>query len=355
MESAMNELDKQIVDLKKKLIEALCSTDDEQAIESVRVEFLGRKGLLAKLMTQLKALSIEEKRHVGPLLNDFKNEAEEQIAKAQQRVQELRQKKRLHRLQHFDTTAYNTQKVSGRLHIYSYVINRLEDIFITMGYEIANGPEVETEYYNFEALNIPANHPARDIQDTFWLTNPGWLLRTHTSPVQIHEMEKKGAPLAVVSLGRAYRHESIDASHGFMFQQHEGLLVGKGVSISNLLATIKNFLQQFFEKEDLDIRVRSGYFPFVEPGLEVDASCPFCTTGCSVCKGTHWIEMLGAGLVHPNVLRSGGIDPNVYTGFAWGGGIERLAMIKYGINDIRLFTGGMVEFLDSFNRSYGVS
>lgn len=344
----MNKLEKQIQELKKKLEESLAAATDEQTIEAVRIQFLGRKGALAQFMAQLKALSVEEKRVVGPLLNEFKLQAEEALSAAQEALITRQHKRKLLKLQHFDVTAYKPKKFQGNIHIYSQVIQQLEDIFISMGYEIADGPEVETDYYNFEALNIPADHPARDIQDTFWLANPGWLLRTHTSPVQIREMEKKGAPLAIVALGRTYRHESVDASHSFMFQQHEGLLIGKDISISNLLATVKAFLQKFFEKEDLDIRVRSGYFPFVEPGLEVDVSCPFCTTGCSVCKGTQWIEMLGAGLVHPNVLRAGGINPNIYSGFAWGGGIERLAMIKYGINDIRLFTSGVVEFLDQF-------
>jgi len=344
----MNELEKRIEKLTEELKKALSKATDDETIEAIRIQFLGRKGALAQLMTQLKALPIEEKRVVGPLLNEFKIKAEQSLSDAQEALIARQQKIKLEKLQFFDVTAYKQKALQGHTHIYSQVIQQLEDIFISMGYEIADGPEVETEYYNFEALNIPADHPARDIQDTFWLTNPGWLLRTHTSPVQIHETQKQGAPLAIVSLGRAYRHEALDASHGFMFQQHEGLLVGKDISISNLLATVKAFLQKFFEKEDLDIRVRSGYFPFVEPGLEVDASCPFCTKGCSVCKGTRWIEMLGAGLVHPNVLRSGGIDPEIYSGFAWGGGIERLAMIKYGINDIRLFTSGMVEFLDQF-------
>ncbi len=344
----MNELEKRIQELTEQLKKALSHATDDETVEAIRIQFLGRKGALAQLMAQLKTLSIEEKRVVGPLLNEFKIKAEQSLSDAQETLIAHQQKRKLEKLRHFDVTAYKPKTLQGHIHIYSQVIQQLEDIFISMGYKIADGPEVETEYYNFEALNIPADHPARDIQDTFWLTNPGWLLRTHTSPVQIHEMKNQGAPLAIVSLGRAYRHEALDASHGFMFQQHEGLLVGKDISISNLLATVKAFLQKFFEKEDLDIRVRSGYFPFVEPGLEVDASCPFCTKGCSVCKGTRWIEMLGAGLVHPNVLRSGGIDPEIYSGFAWGGGIERLAMIKYGINDIRLFTGGMVEFLDQF-------
>jgi len=344
----MNKLQKEIAKIKEQLDKAIAQSMDEDALEAVRVQFLGRKGLLAHLMTQIKTLPVEEKRVVGPLLNELKKESEENLAKAKENLVKQQQNRKLLQLQHFDVTAYKPKKLQGGLHICTQVTQQLEDIFISMGYEILDGPEVETEYYNFDALNVPSDHPARDIQDTFWLTNPGWLLRTHTSSVQIHAMETKGAPLAIVSLGRTYRHDPADASHNFMFRQHEGLLIGKDISIANLLATAKKFLQAFFEKDDLDIRVRAGYFPFVEPGLEIDASCPFCTSGCSVCKGTCWIELLGAGLVHPNVLRSSGIDPEKHSGFAWGGGIERLTMIKYGINDIRYFTGGTMEFLKQF-------
>jgi len=344
----MNNLQKQIQGLKRKLLEQVGQVATEDKIEAIRIQFLGRNGLITQLMTQLKSISIEEKRVIGPLLNEFKKEAENVIAQALEALIQQQHIQAMRKLTYFDVTAYKPKELQGSIHIYSHITQHLENIFISMGYEIMDGPEVETEYYNFDALNIPADHPARDIQDTFWLTNPGWLLRTHTSSVQIHAMEKKGVPLAMVALGRAYRHEAVDASHNFMFRQHEGLLIDKEISIANLLATVKTFLQAFFEKEDLDIRVRSGYFPFVEPGLEIDGSCPFCTSGCSVCKGTGWIELLGAGLVHPNVLRSGGINPDTYSGFAWGGGIERLAMIKYGINDIRLFTSSHVEFLKQF-------
>ena len=218
-----------------------------------------------------------------------------------------------------------------------------------MGYDIADGPEVETDFYNFQALNIPADHPARDMHDTFWLTTPSLLLRTHTSPVQIRAMEHKPLPLAIFAPGRTFRNEATDASHLFMFTQGEGLVIDKNISIANLLATARAFLQAFFEKEDLHIRARPGYFPFVEPGIEIDASCPFCSgKGCSPCKKTGWIELLGAGLVHPNVLKAGGIDPQEYSGFAFGFGIERLAMIKYGINDVRLFHSSKLPFLRQF-------
>jgi len=299
-------------------------------------------------MTHLKELSVEEKRMFGPALNELKTVADQAITQAKETIVQQQREQALRKQEHFDVTAYKPKGFQGSLHIYSTVTQTIEDIFISMGFEIAEGPELESDYYNFEALNIPSDHPARDMYDTFWMTNPGLLLRTHTSPVQIREMEKKGAPLAIVSPGRVFRHESVDASHHFMFRQYEGFLVGKDISVSNLLATAQAFFQAFFEKDKLDIRVRPGYFPFVEPGLEIDAACPFCTSGCNVCKGTRWIEMLGSGLIHPNVLRSGGIDPEIYSGFAFGGGTERLAMLKYGINDIRLFTSSNVEFLKQF-------
>jgi phenylalanyl-tRNA synthetase alpha chain len=217
-----------------------------------------------------------------------------------------------------------------------------------MGWHIADGPEVETDYYNFTALNIPDEHPAREMHDTFWLDVPGMLMRTHTSTVQIHTMKKKELPLAVFAPGRCYRNEATDASHDFMFTQGEGLVIDKNISIANLLAIAQTFLQEFFEKKDLKIRARPGYFPFVEPAIEIDASCPFCKNGCSVCKKTTWIELLGSGLVHPNVLRHGNINPDLYRGCAFGFGMERLAMVKYGINDIRLFHSSKLQFLDQF-------
>ena len=217
-----------------------------------------------------------------------------------------------------------------------------------MGYKIAEGPELETEFYNFTALNIPEYHPARDIQDTFWLKIPGMLMRTQTSSVQIHEMAKKDLPIAILASGRCYRNEATDASHDFVFMQVEGLLIDKKISLANLLATLKTCLRAIFDKDDLEIRVRPGYFPFVEPGLEIDVLCPFCKSGCSVCKKTKWIEIVGAGLVHPNVLKHGGLDPKEYTGFAFGFGLTRLVMLKYGINDIRLLNSGKLEFLQQF-------
>ena len=217
-----------------------------------------------------------------------------------------------------------------------------------MGYEIINGPEIDTDFFNFETLNIPKDHPARDMHDTFWLDIPNMVMRTHTSSVQAHAMLEKKPPLAVATPGRCYRSEATDASHDYMFMQCEILFIDKNVSLSNLFATAKVFLQNLFGKNDLKIRVRPAYFPFVEPGVEMDITCPFCKTGCSVCKKTCWIEIGGAGLIHPNVLKSCNINPEEYSGFAFGFGLTRLVMLKYGINDIRLLHSTKLEFLKQF-------
>ena len=345
----MNLLKDKILTIRNELTQALQDATNEDALECVRITYMGRNGHIAQLMESLKKLSLEEKRLIGPLLNDLKFYAE---SAHQERSKTIAHEHLCHeakKKQHFDVTAYLQNKTPGSLHIYTQIINQIQDIFTSMGYAQADGPEVETEYYNFDALNIPSTHPARDMYDTIWISNvPSMLLRTHTSPVQIRAMETQGAPLAVFVPGRTYRHEATDATHDFMFSQVEGLFIDKNVSISNLIATSKAFLSALFEVKDLSIRVRPSYFPFVEPGLEIDFSCPFCTSGCSICKKSGFIELMGAGLVHPHVLRCGGIDPEQYSGFAFGFGLERLAMIKYGIHDIRLFHGNKLSFLEQF-------
>lgn len=343
----MNSINQKLSKLETDILKDIDQATTEEHLESVRITFLGRNGQIANLMQELKDLSLEEKRTFGPLINQLKTVAQNryETKKAALAKQTVRAQHEQHK--EFDVTAYTPNQQYGSLHILSKVIAELEDIFISMGYDIVDGPELETNYYNFEALNIPADHPARDHHDTFWV-NDNLLLRTHTSPVQVREIEKRNIPIAIFAPGRTFRNEATDASHDFMFTQGECLYIDKKVSISNLLATAKSFLQAFFNKKDLNIRVRPGYFPFVEPGLEIDASCPFCTKGCSTCKQTGWIELLGSGLVHPNVLKCSGIDPEKYAGFAFGFGIERLALIKYGINDIRLFHCNKIEFLKQF-------
>ena len=344
----MKSFEKQIHAVQEEYDKALSQAQSAEDLEKVRITFLGRSGTIADLMGQLKALSSEEKRTLGPALNELKTTTQAAYEKCKRELEKETAKQTERKQHYFDVTAYRHEPLSGGLHVYTHVIEQLSTIFTSMGYEIVDGPEVETDYYNFTALNIPADHPARDLFDTFWLHEPGMLLRTHTSTVQARVMETQKPPIAVFAPGRCYRHEATDASHDFLFMQAEGMLIDTNVSVSHLLATARAFLQAIFEKKDLEIRVRPGYFPFVEPGLEIDASCPFCTSGCSICKKTGWIELLGSGLVHPNVLKYSGIDPEQYSGFAFGFGLERIAMIKHGINDIRLFRSNKMEFLKQF-------
>lgn len=319
-----------------------------QDFEKIQTSFLGRKGKIAELMEQLKTMPLEEKKQCGPLLNTFKIETHELFNSILLKLQQQAREQELVKQKNFDVSAYRYRELKGSTHIYTQIIEDLENIFISMGYDIIDGPEVENEYHNFDSLNIPTGHPAREEEDSFFLKKNGMLLRTQTSSVQARAMSITKPPMAFFSPGRVYRKEATDQTHDFLFTQAEGLLIDKNISISNWIATARLFLQKIFEDDTLNIRVRPGYFPFVEPGLEIDASCPFCKHGCSICKHTGWIELLGSGLIHPNVLRAGNIDPKCYSGFAFGTGIERIAMIKYGINDIRLFHSSKIGFLDQF-------
>jgi len=319
----------------------------QQDLEFVRIKYLGRQGVLTDLMSTLKDISADEKRIFGPLCNQLKIEFQnlhlEKIAKLEQEEALLLAKKSAL----FDVSINKPNQLHGSLHPYTLITQEIEDIFISMGFAVADGPELETDFHNFGALNIPSDHPARAESDTFWLPDLKRLLRTHTSTVQVRTMKNNTPPIAIICPGRALRNEATDASHDFMFMQIEGLYIDKNVSVANLLAVIKEFLDKLFGKS-LKLRVRPGFFPFVEPGLEVDAECPFCKTGCSTCKGTRWIELMGSGLVHPNVLKECGIDPTIYSGFAFGPGLTRLAMLKYHITDIRLLHSGKIEFLKQF-------
>lgn len=337
-----------IEQLEQEGVRALMNAAHMQELEAVRITFLGRQGRVAVCMTQLSSLSVDDKRVIGPRMNELKqilNEAY-QTRKKQLEEAELQQKRVLY--EQFDVTAYKKPIARGSQHLYTQITRELEDIFLSMGYEIVDGPEVENDYYNFTALNIPEDHPARDMQDTFWLNVPHLLMRTHTSNVQVRAMENRKPPFALYSSGRVYRNEATDASHDFMFRQGELLVVDKKASMAQLLATAKTFLRTLFRRSDLEIRVRPGYFPFVEPGVEIDATCLFCESGCSVCKKTGWIELLGAGMVHPQVLERGGVDPEQFSGFALGVGLARVAMLRHGINDIRLFETSHINFLRQF-------
>jgi phenylalanyl-tRNA synthetase alpha chain len=344
----MSTLKKHIEQYQKDFLNELKLIKTAAEFEPFRFKHLSRQGLLSDIVNKLKELNLEEKKVVGPLINTLKNDLQQAFKEREEQIIQERAAAEKLRTQHFDVTAYLPFQKEGTLHPYTLVIEQAENIFLSMGFDIVDGPEVEHEFYNFEALNIPEDHPARDMQDTFWLTLPNYLMRTHTSSVEIHSMKTRKPPIAIVVPGRAYRNEATDASHDFMFMQLEGLFIDKKVSLAQLIATMKTFLQTFFEKKDLLLQIRPSYFPFVEPGVEIDMSCPFCTKGCSVCGRTMWIEICGAGLTHPHVLKACDLDPKEYSGFAFGFGLTRLVMLKYGITDIRLLHSNKLGFLKQF-------
>ncbi|KKQ48643.1 MAG: Phenylalanine-tRNA ligase alpha subunit [candidate division TM6 bacterium GW2011_GWF2_38_10] len=345
----MQSLKEQIKHIVEQRDDALRKVLSIRDIEDLRVLLLGKKGQITALLALMKTLSLEEKKEIGPLIHALKQETENccDQAKEQLTMHILAAEKA--KKEHFDVTAYLPKMGKGHRHPYSFFIEEIQDIFMSMGYEIIDGPEIETESHNFTYLNIPQDHPARDTQDTIWIDRTlGLLMRSQTSTVQVHAMQDKKLPLAVVAPGRVYRQEATDASHDFMFMQCEGLFIAENVSLAHLFGTAQTFLKKLFNKEELDIRIRPGFFPFVEPGVEIDMRCPFCTHGCSVCKKSTWIEVFPGGLVHPNVLTACGIDATKYAGFAFGFGLTRLVMLKYGINDIRLLHSGKVKFLEQF-------
>ena len=344
----MLELENKVATIKNDLEAALKAATTLADIESIRIQFLGKKGLIPSLMPELKNLSPDEKRIAGPLLNALKNEADEYVKQARTVIMEQAAQAKEEKKKFFDVTAYIPNQPQGHTHPFSQFIEEIENIFLSMGYDIFDGPEVETDEYNFGALNIPADHPARDMYDTLWLDVPNMLLRTHTSTVQVHAMKNKPLPIAGIATGRVYRHEAVDASHDVQFMQCEGIVIDKGITLSHLFGTAQHFLQKLFNTDSLDIRIRPGFFPFVEPGVEIDMRCQFCKDGCSVCKKSTWLEVFPGGMIHPNVLKSAGIDPTVYSGFAFGFGLTRLAMLRYGINDIRLLANGKMKFLQQF-------
>ena len=316
-------------------------------LEKARTECLSKKGTLTKLSEAFKALPSSVRRTIG---SNFQHTKKECLELFEQKKRALSRAALVPQQTHgFDPSLRKKSCQTGALHPYTHLIRQVEDIFISLGFEIVEGPTLEEEFYNFSALNIPETHPARDAHDTFWLDLPGKLLRTHTSTVQIREGIKRTPPFAIVAPGRVYRNEATDNSHDRMFWQCELLVVSPSISLTNLLFFIETFLQELFHHKVRQVRTRPSYFPFVEPGLEVDMSCPFCTEGCSTCKRTRWIEMGGAGMVHPRVLEAMNIDPTRYRGIAFGFGLTRLAMLKYHINDIRLLHRSPLHLLEKFS------
>jgi phenylalanyl-tRNA synthetase alpha chain len=317
-----------------------------EALEAVRIDVLGRKGSLSQFSKEFGKLTPEEKAAAGKALNSAKQALEAAFETRNQVFASEALHQRL-RTEWLDLTLPAPGPRPGSLHPVTLVQNEIEDLFTSLGFAVLDGPEVETEYHNFDALNIPADHPARDMQDTFWLEG-GNLLRTHTSPVQVRGMEKLGPPLRMIAPGRAFRNEEVDASHEHTFYQVEGMMVDRDVSVAHLIYFMKTLLSAIFRRE-VTVRLRPGYFPFVEPGFELDIQCLICGgPGCPVCKQSGWVELLPCGLVHPNVLRMSGIDPDEWGGFAFGLGLTRLAMMRYGVDDIRLMQGGDLRFLTQF-------
>ena len=339
----MEELLKQITDYKSE-IESFVAADDKQ-VEEFRIKYLGTKGLVKSIMGEMKNVAVENKKEAGQLLNEFKIFVENKFetikgsaVSGQQSTADV-----------IDLSLPGDIQPIGTRHPVVLMRNRIVSIFQRLGFAVAEGPEIEDDWHNFGALNLPAHHPARDMQDTFYVQqNPDWVLRTHTSSVQIREMEKGKLPIRMLMPGRVYRNETVSARSHCFFHQVEGLYIDENVSFADLKQTLYFFVKEMYGS-DVKVRFRPSYFPFTEPSAEMDVTCFICGgVGCNICKKTGWVEILGCGMVHPNVLTNCNIDPNKYTGFAFGMGIERPAMLKYGVNDLRLFSENDVRFLKQF-------
>ncbi|NLT20576.1 MAG: phenylalanine--tRNA ligase subunit alpha [Syntrophomonadaceae bacterium] len=334
-------------EIEKKALEAMAQAKELQELNELKVKILGRKGEITLMLRGLKDLSPQERSEFGQAANQVKDRIEKLVA---QRINEIKARDLNQRLEHerLDVTLPGLPINRGGKHPLTLINEEIRDIFLSMGFAVAEGPEIEKDYYNFEALNVPKDHPARDMQDSFYITDEV-LLRTHTSPVQVRTMEAMcpHLPVKIIVPGKVYRKDD-DATHSPMFQQVEGLLIDKNITFANLKGVLMLFAQKIFN-EDVKVRYRPSFFPFTEPSVEMDISCVSCKgKGCRVCSHTGWLEILGAGMVHPRVLQYGGYDPEEVTGFAFGMGIERIAMLKYGINDLRLFFDNDKRFLQQF-------
>jgi len=331
--------------LTEQALQEVAASDQLAALDEVRVRWLGKKGSLTEQLKSLGALPATERPAAGQKINEAKERVQAALEARKTSLEKAEVDRKL-AAGRIDVTLPGRGEERGGLHPVTKARLRIERLFRRAGFDVATGPEIEDDFHNFEALNIPANHPARAMHDTFYFPD-GRLLRTHTSPVQIRAMLAKGAPISVIAPGRVYRCDA-DITHSPMFHQLEGLVVGEGVSFANMKAILHGFVEAFFER-DLKMRLRPSYFPFTEPSAEVDMSCVFCDgAGCRVCKQTGWLEISGCGMVHPNVLKASNIDPERYTGYAFGAGIDRLAMLRYDVNDLRLFFDNDLRFLKQF-------
>ncbi len=333
-------MEEKLKTIKENLVSELKDAKQEADILNIKAAYIGKKSEFQEILSSLKDMSVEDKRKYGSLINNTKKEMESIVDKA---ISDLSSKSTIS----FDDTVTYDENI-GSLHPVTIVAKEVTDVLKRMGFTVVTGPEMETDYYNFEALNIPKDHPARDMQDTYYLDN-GMLLRTQTSDNQIHAMENYGAPLRVCAPGRTFRNEDLDASHENTFFQLEGMVIDKGISIGNLKSVMQQVLSEVL-KQEIDVRLRPGFFPFTEPSYEMDISCTICGgKGCPTCKNSGWVELIPGGMVHPNVLRAGGVDPTIYNGFAFGIGLTRLAMMKYKISDIRMLNSGDIRYLEQFN------
>lgn len=342
-------IQEKINELKQKILKKLAEVKDLKMLEEIEIKYLGRKGEFTQILRNLVNLSEADRHEIGALANEIKRELQEKFKQVQKIISEKENTN-----QFIDVTLPGKKIERGHLHPMSQIQYEIEDLFSSMGFMVLDGPELESDYYCFEALNIPRHHPARDMQDTFYIDQKNkdgeydMVMRTHTSPMQVRAMQKYGAPLKCIVPGRVFRCEALDACHEHTFDQLEGFMIDKNISIANMIAVMKELINGVFKRE-IETRIRPGFFPFVEPGIELDIKCTICNgSGCPSCKNSGWLELMPAGMVHPNVLRSGGIDPNQYTGFAFGLGFSRLVMMKYGITDIRNFNSGDLRFLEQF-------
>ncbi len=336
----------QLAELQKRTAEQIANSDTPEKLNEIKVALLGKKGELTAIMKSLKDVAPEDRPKIGQMINDARAQIEKTLDEAAQNMQKLVMEKKL-KAEVIDVTLPSKKPVIGHRHPNMIALEEVERIFIGLGYEITEGPEIEKDYYNFEALNIPADHPAKDEQDTFYI-NGEMLLRTQTSSTQIHAMENSKPPIRILAPGRVFRADEVDATHSPSFHQIEGLVVDKGITFADLKGTLAEFAKEMFG-EDTKVKFRPHHFPFTEPSAEVDVSCFKCGgSGCRFCKGSGWIEILGCGMVHPRVLEKCNIDPNEYTGFAFGVGLERIALLKYEIDDMRLLYENDERFLKQF-------
>ncbi len=336
----------QLEAIEKKAFEELTAAQDLKDLDAVRVKYLGKKGELTAILKQMGKLSAEERPVIGQLANQVRAQIEERLEETKANLEAHLLDQRL-ATETLDVTMPGKRSVLGKKHPITIVLDELKEIFIGMGFDVAQGPEVELDYYNFEALNIPKDHPARDTQDTFYI-NDNVVLRTQTSPIQIRVMEKQKPPIRIIAPGRVYRSDALDATHSPLFHQVEGLVVDKNITMADLKGTLEVFVKRLYGEESV-VRFRPHHFPFTEPSAELDVQCFNCHgEGCRLCKGEGWIEILGCGMVHPKVLENCGIDPEEYSGFAFGMGLERLVMRRYNIDDLRLFYENDARFLNQF-------